>query len=249
MFCPKCGTENVDGRELCSSCSWVLSGGASQPVAGAKTSGLAIASLVLGILSIFTLFLTALPAVICGIIGLVKIGNSNGQLKGKGLAITGIAMPAAALPIIAMLLAILMPALGNVKHMAQRIVCATNLQGLSTAVQTYSLDYDDEFPTGQKWCDLLINEAEVSPMSFECKGLPREAFCYGFNSNLEGLSFYNVAADVVMMFEIEGGRNTTGGPELLYTGRHQDKGCNIAFVDGHVEFVRAADLPYLKWQP
>jgi hypothetical protein len=33
---------------------------------------------------------TALPALICGFVGLSNIGKSNGQLKGRGLAITGI---------------------------------------------------------------------------------------------------------------------------------------------------------------
>lgn len=60
-----------------------------------KTSGLAITSLILGIVSIPLVFvclgfLTALLAIIFGIIGLVVINGSNGMLKGKGMAITGI---------------------------------------------------------------------------------------------------------------------------------------------------------------
>ena len=47
--------------------------------------------------------------------------------------------------IIAMLLAILMPALSKVKKIAQRVVCATNLKGLGTAQAVYSQDYDDEY--------------------------------------------------------------------------------------------------------
>ena len=48
--------------------------------------------------------------------------------------------------IIAMLLAILMPALGRVKKMAQRLVCGTNLKGLGNALNVYAFDYRDEFP-------------------------------------------------------------------------------------------------------
>ncbi|MCK5000178.1 MAG: type II secretion system protein [Anaerohalosphaera sp.] len=47
--------------------------------------------------------------------------------------------------IIAMLLAILMPALGKVKRLAERLVCGTNLKGMGTAHNTYAFDYDDEF--------------------------------------------------------------------------------------------------------
>ena len=42
--------------------------------------------------------------------------------------------------IIAMLLAILMPALNKVKRLAQRLVCATNLKGMGTALMVYSND-------------------------------------------------------------------------------------------------------------
>jgi prepilin-type N-terminal cleavage/methylation domain-containing protein len=47
--------------------------------------------------------------------------------------------------IIAMLLAILMPALNKVKKIAMRVVCATNLKGLGTAETVYCQDYDDEY--------------------------------------------------------------------------------------------------------
>ena len=55
-----------------------------------RTSGLAIASLVLGILSLFLNVLASIPAIICGILALIGIKNSRGRLTGKGLAISGI---------------------------------------------------------------------------------------------------------------------------------------------------------------
>ena len=91
MRCPKCGSENPDDSQLCSSCSWVLTSTSTVAVRpDAKTSGLAIASLVLAILSFLTLFITAIPAIILGIVGLVKIEKSAGRLKGKGFAAAGI---------------------------------------------------------------------------------------------------------------------------------------------------------------
>src|ERR1035437_4067181 len=50
-----------------------------------KTSGMAIASLVLGILGICGI--TALVGLILGIVALVKINRSGGRLSGQGLAI------------------------------------------------------------------------------------------------------------------------------------------------------------------
>jgi len=43
--------------------------------------------------------------------------------------------------------------------------------------------------------------------------------------------------------------NQTGGPELLTTENHEGKGCNVAFADGRVQFVKSADLDNLKWKP
>ena len=106
MYCPKCGTENPDVALVCSSCSAVLSGVSTQtPIPAAKTSGLAIAALVLAILSPLTCFITAIPAIIMGIVVLVKISQSRGQLKGTGLAVTAIALPVVLVPLLmAMLL-------------------------------------------------------------------------------------------------------------------------------------------------
>jgi len=107
MYCQKCGTENPDDAKLCRACSWVLVSTAYAPRPDVKTSGLAITSLVLAILSPFACFFTALPAIIFGIIALVKISKSSGQLKGKGPAIAGITLPIIFLPIILALIFIL----------------------------------------------------------------------------------------------------------------------------------------------
>ena len=116
MYCPKCGTENPDNAQMCSSCSCVLTGISTQaPALAAKTSRLAIASFVLAVLSPFTCLTTAIPAIILGIVSLVKIQKSSGQLKGSGLAIAGIAIGPVSLPIVALLLGILMPALARVR--------------------------------------------------------------------------------------------------------------------------------------
>ena len=54
------------------------------------TSGKAIASLVLGLLSFCFSILAGIPAIFCGLQGLRQIKRSDGRVTGKGLAITGI---------------------------------------------------------------------------------------------------------------------------------------------------------------
>jgi prepilin-type processing-associated H-X9-DG protein len=216
-----------------------------------KNSGVAIASLVLGILIFLTCGITAIPAVICGIIALVKISGSDGSLKGKGMAITGLALSAVSivlLPVISMLMAILMPilmpAMTSAKSVAYRTVCESNMHGLAIAMMVYANDYDNRVPTADEWCDLLIQEADVSSASFLCPSAPDGTCTYALNKNLVTL---DVSATTVVMFECPPGWNQVGGPELLTTEYHQGEGCNIAFADGTVEFVEAAMLEQLDW--
>jgi hypothetical protein len=62
-----------------------------RPRGPSGSSGKATAALVLGLLSIFCFsFLSGLPAILLGALGLRDIGRSRGRLGGKGLAITGI---------------------------------------------------------------------------------------------------------------------------------------------------------------
>ncbi len=144
MYCSKCGKENPDDAQFCSSCSSALTSTPMQgPAVSVKTSGMAIAAMVLGILSFFSLGLTAIPALIFGIISLVIIEKSGGRITGRGFAITGIVTPVLGLPL---LMGILMPALARTRQITFRMVCGTNLSGIGNAMNVYSNDYDGEYP-------------------------------------------------------------------------------------------------------
>ena len=183
MFCPKCKTQNPDRAQSCWFCNTTLTStppiSVSGPLPQPKISGLAIASLVLGILSPFTCLITAIPAIVLGIVALVKISKSTGQLKGSGLAIAGIVIPPASLPIIA--IGALMHALARVRQTAFRMVCGTNMSGLAKAMLIYANDYNDKFPDPSKWCDLLIAHCEVAPVTFCCKSAPQGPSNYAMN--------------------------------------------------------------------
>lgn len=218
---------------------------------GAKTSGASIAALVLGILAFFTFSITAIPAIIFGILALVKISGSNGLLKGKAMAILGLVLPVVSvilLPFFSIVLAVLMPTLSRTRGIAQRVVCGTNLKGLSTAMMVYGNDYDDEAPTADKWCDLLIQEVDMSPESFKCPAAPEGKSNYAFNKNFHKVGGPE-SARTVAIFESHPGWNQVGGPELLTTEYHNGKGCNVGFGDGHVEFVPSDRLDDLYWGP
>ncbi|MFZ0035746.1 MAG: DUF4190 domain-containing protein [Sedimentisphaerales bacterium] len=247
MYCPKCGTENPDGAEICRNCSRVIM--SAEPAASSphvRTSALAITSLVLGLLSFCTFFLTAPLAIILGIISLFMITKSHGQLKGTGMAIAGIAVPIVMLPFMAILMGILMPALGSVKIVAQRIACGTNMAALNQAMINYVKD-KNMYPDSEQWCDLLIeHEPNLSKKMFRCPCDQKGPSSYALNKNVVK-SGANTPPDMVLLFESNPGWNQSGGPELLTTKNHNGKGCNVTFCNGRIAFVQTEDINKLRW--
>ena len=243
-YCPKCGKENIYNAPVCPSCNCILtSPQPATPPPQAKTSGLAITSLILAILGIFTFCLTALPAIIFGIIALVKIQKSNGLLKGRGLAITGIILP----PItVILLMALLIPAFRYTRPVVYRMVCAENMSALGKAMAIYANDNKDKYPASSQWCDLLSTQTDICPKMFQCKGGGQGRCHYAMNKNIEKLG-PNSPLDMVLLFETKGGWNQAGGRELLTTENHPGQGCNVLFIDGYVEFVKSEKIPHLRW--
>ena len=246
MKCPKCETENPNDAQLCCNCGESLQSVTDALNSNVKTSRLAVASFVLALLCFLTCFITAIPAVLCGLFGLLRIESSKGQLKGKGLAITGIVIPGISIVVVPLLMAILMPALARVRTLAQETVCATNMSELGNAAFIYANDNNNTLPTPSKWCDLLIENTDVSEELFHCSGASEGLCNYAINKNIENIGA-DTPPDIVLLFETSPGWNQSGGPEILTTDNHKGEGCNVMYTDGRVEFVRKKDIHKLKW--
>jgi len=136
MNCPQCNQENPGGAALCCSCGWVLSWELGDVGARktrlVKAFRLAIVSLVLGILSVVTVGITTIPAVICGIISLVKIEKSGGRVTGKGYAVIGIAIPGILCSCIGISCLV-----ARVKYMHYRSACQNNLHSMGLLFMFY----------------------------------------------------------------------------------------------------------------
>lgn len=223
-----------------------------------KTSRLALTSFIMSLLCLFTCGvlwpILFIPAILCGIIALVKISGSSGTLKGRWMAVTGIVIPAVLTVIIPLQLAILMPALSKTKMIAQRVVCGTNLTELGTAMIEYAHHNDQMLPPADTWCDVLISEADVSPKSFICPSSDavEGQSSYAINRSAAGQRLSDLPADMILLFEVSPGHrrwNPSGGPDSLTTEYHQGEGCNVLFADGSVQFFLANQLHTLRWTP
>lgn len=87
------GSYQPGGQAMAGGASWQAPPPPPYPGAAQKQNGLAIGSLVCGILSVCCLgFLTGIPAIILGFIAINKEKANPEQYGGKGMAIAGIAL-------------------------------------------------------------------------------------------------------------------------------------------------------------
>jgi prepilin-type processing-associated H-X9-DG protein len=219
------------------------------PAPPAKTSGMAMASLICGIFG--CLGITAIAGVVLGIIALLKINRSEGRLGGFGVAVAGICvsgfMLISGVPILA---GLMLPALAKAKGRAQTVNCMSNLKQLALATRMYANDSDDKFPAATNWCD-AVQKYTGSQKIFYCPANKQSQLCgYGYNAALSGLEEGKIHPTTVMLFEIPGGWNVSGGPEeLIQRARHERTKVNIAFADGSVRQMRQNQLDELRWEP
>lgn len=216
----------------------------------AKTSGLAIASLVLGILGLFTCGGTALVGLILGIVSLAKVKKSNGAMGGQGLALAGTIISAAFLLMIPIWAAMFLPALAKAKQRAMTIQCVNNMKQLALAVRIYSGDHNDHFPEATNWCDAIKTDIG-SEKVFQCPAAEnRNERChYAYNSRLAGMEQKNIDPSTVLFFETEGGWDVSGGPERTLPLSRHGRLFVVAFADGSVRQMTSSQLAGLRWNP
>jgi Domain of unknown function (DUF4190) len=217
-------------------------------VAPSKMSGLAIASLIFGILGLCGGF-TAIFGLILGIIAIVKINNSKGELAGFGVALAGTIVSAVFLLMIPIFAAMLLPALAAAKARAQTINCVSNERQLALAIEIYAGNNSNHFPAATNWCDAI--KSSMTPNVFKCPAADSAGPCdYAFNAALGGMDASKVDHRTVMIFESDAGWDASGGPDLLATSRHRGQHITVvAFADGSVQEVRQASLNDLRWNP
>lgn len=113
---------------------------ARRPVS--RTSGMALASLLCGLLTLGFCPLPGLVAILLGILALVFISQSRGELGGKGLAITGLVLGLLSCVVSAVSIPlVLLPAVDRIRHGAATVAEHNNMMQIGLAMQNYHDTY------------------------------------------------------------------------------------------------------------
>ena len=177
--------------------------------------------------------------IVLALVALVQVSGSKGRLIGRGYAVGGIVFALAVVCPVTLVRTFLV---GPGLHL--RVICGTNISGLAKAITIYAGQYNNKYPTPEKWCDLLIQLDYTRKKRFVCPEARKGKCHYAINPNADA----NSPGNMVLLFETKPGWNQFGGPEILTTDNHEGEGCNVAFVDMHVDFVKPEQLAGLMWK-
>ncbi len=234
-----------------------------------RVSRLAIASCCLAILPwiLYGLFrpvsvtveqlLTLVPwplSVIIGISALVLIKYRRPGLRGKTLAIAGIAISMASFVFAFSFLSVRNLNKLIYKPMEQVRACQGNMSRLYTSLKDYAVNHDGLLPAGSNWCDELLQENEGLAATFVCRnsdGKPGQS-SYALNKNAAGQKLLELPSDTVLLFETTAGWNQVGGPEIVTTDNHSlisGEHCNVVFARGGTQNFSDDKIHELRWKP
>jgi type IV pilus assembly protein PilA len=152
LNCPRCGATVAADSQFCSNCGNAIPptqftspplSAPGLPISEAKTSGMAVASLVCGIVNVFPV---SIIAIVLGHISLSQIRKSAGRLKGQGLAIAGLVLGylgIVAIPFILIIAAIAIPNLLRAKIAANESSAVGSIRTLETAERAYAAEHQN----------------------------------------------------------------------------------------------------------
>jgi Tfp pilus assembly protein PilE len=174
-------------------------------VTSRKRNGLAIASLIIGILSILTLSLGlvgAIVGIVLGIIALKKVNANPEMYSGKGFAVGGIITSAFSIILGVGVLVIAVSNYYNAPRMANEANTIEMLKTIRTAQARYALSHNGQFGTPNQ-----LVEAGFVDKSFVGERPIISGYVYDWKivskTTKETMSFYSINANPIISTGLE----------------------------------------------
>ncbi len=159
--------------------------------------------------------------------------------------------------IIAILAAMLLPALSRAREQARRVVCMSNQRQLGLGCSMYSMDYDEHYPKGGaassagmlEDLQALVTDGVYStggvlfcPSSNDDKDLDNSLtageLSYAYAYDLSA----NVRVDTCVAADQSGSADEWTEALDTDSRNHGDEGINALYMDGHASWVKVADI-------
>jgi prepilin-type processing-associated H-X9-DG protein len=179
-------------------------------------------------------------AIVLGLVGLRKARDPS--VGGRGLAIAGIVLGIVGTIWTSLMLFDVWGINGGSPETANRVKCASNMRQLCMAMTRYADENGARFPDD---LGILLAQSDLRPSVAQCPSVARDRP----DSGLAGAplaAWANANTDYVYL---GWGRRVSSDLEtvILYElpRDHRGDGANVAFLDGHVEWISAAKLTTL----
>ncbi len=143
---------------------------------------------------------------------------------------------------LALCAAVLFPVV-SVDHGSRRVTCTSNLKQIALAAEMYATDYDRRLNPAATWMDLLYPYVK-NDYVYRCptlSGTDPKAYGYAYNRLVSKRLLTNVPEPDSTPLAYDSNQLIRSAfddvTSLPHPGRHNG-GNNIAFVDGHVNWIR-----------
>lgn len=198
------------------------------PIVAAGSSGMALASMICGILGLL-LWLPCIPAIILGHLSLSAIKKSAGALGGRGMAITGLItgyLMIAAIPIIAILASLAVPAFSAMQQKAIQAKTMSNAKQIVLGMRQYAAEHEGRLPPS---LEKLVEDQFVDERLLAESATTPSANHYGQGWDYRGA----------------GMKDTDAGASIVLVSLKGDRAKKkiVARLDGSVELVPESTVP------
>lgn len=195
-----------------------------------QSSGMAISSLVCGVLGFFTLGLAAIPAVITGHMARSRINKSAGALGGGGMALAGLILGylCLVLTFVAVLASLAVPAFNSIQQKAIQAKTVSNARQLVLAMKQYALEHEGSLPPK---LETLIEDQNIDPSLLSQSFRPQTK---SSNDHGQGWDYRGT-----------GQKDTADGKTIVLVSHKADRARKkiVARLDGSVELVPENEVP------
>ena len=142
--------------------------------------------------------------------------------------------------VIVVLAAILFPVFARSSRSPIEL-CRSRLRVVSFSIKDYAADYDGSYPRPAQWCDAIGPRLKHTKF-LQCPAARKQRCGYAYSDTMPAtLKGVTSSAKTPMLFDAVGDWNTVGGASIA--ARRHGNGLNIAFADGHTEWVRRLSNP------